>query len=242
VPLLLVFENAPKSVELRKENGKLRFMVSFPSRTGRLALLPLFGHDVRKAADTEEWLREFPAEVKKQCDAWAEDLREFPVDVEETVTYDETGDRVTFTEAFEYVTLGSGGKKLAPLQGMLALGYSQGLPVKFSAEPMDMNVATQFGPTMVISGTGYSWSLEGLGKRVFGRQILGPPRPLRRRWRRNWLRKWTGSWRPVILRRGYTGVASLVTGISTIPRRTCTCFPNSFRRCPMTGRQAYAVT
>jgi len=174
VPLLLVFENAPKSVELRKENGKLRFMVSFPSRTGRLALLPLFGHDVRKAADTEEWLREFPAEVKKQCDAWAEDLREFPVDVEETVTYDETGDRVTFTEAFEYVTLGSGGKKLAPLQGMLALGYSQGLPVKFSAEPMDMNVATQFGPTMVISGTGYSWSLEGLGKRVFGRQILGP--------------------------------------------------------------------
>ena len=45
-----------------------------------------------------------------------------------------------------------GGRKLAPIQAMLALAKSQGLLVDFSAEPADMKLATQFGPVMAIPG------------------------------------------------------------------------------------------
>ena len=177
VPLLLVLENAPKAVELKKEGDADRFLISYDGEAGKIALLPLFGHDLRPAAETEMWLESFPDDVKGRCDSWAGYLAEFPVDVKESVAYDGNQDRVTLSETFKYVRVRAGGKRVAPLPAMLALGYSQGLPVRFSAEPVDMGLATQFGPAMGIPGDSYTWSMDGLGKAVHARRVIGPESP-----------------------------------------------------------------
>ena len=177
VPLLLVFENAPKAVELKKEGDAARFLISFDGQAGKIAMLPLFGHDLRPAAETERWLKAFPAGVKERCDFWAGCLAEFPVNVKESVAYNEKQDRVTLTETFDYVRVREGGKRIAPLPAMLALGFSQGLKVRFSEEPTDLKLATQFGPVMGIRGESYTWSMGGLGKAVHARRAIGPASP-----------------------------------------------------------------
>jgi len=177
IPVLLVFGNTPTSIDFEKGGPGLRFVISFPGRTGKIAMMPLFGHDIRPAEETEQWLGEFPEDVRARCDSWASRLCEFPVDVREDVTYDAGEDRITFTEKFRYVRVRRGGERMAPLQAMLALAHGQGLPVTFSAEPIDMKLATQFGPVMGIPGDRYSWSMGGLGRYVNEEQVLGPPNP-----------------------------------------------------------------
>jgi len=174
VPFLLVFENAPQSVEFTEDAERPRLLISFRERMGKMALGPLFGHDLRAVEETEKWLAEFPDEIRRRCSENAARLAEFPVNVRETVEYDSTADRVTFSEQFEFVTLRSGGQRMAPLQPMLALAYQQGLPVTFSRKPVDMKLATQFGPMMGIPGESYTWHMEGLGRYVHERPVVGP--------------------------------------------------------------------
>ena len=121
VPLLLVFQNAPKAVEFAQEGDAGRLRISFAGEAGRIAILPPFGHDLRPTSQTEKWLTDFPADVKARCDLWANALGEVPVNVRETVAYDAAQDRVTFTEAFEYLKVREGGQRYAPLPAMLAL-------------------------------------------------------------------------------------------------------------------------
>ena len=174
VPFLLVLEHAPASIRLVKEGGSLRLMMGFPEDLGKAAMLPLYGHDLLPAAETEKWLADFPAAVRERCDAWARSLSQFPVDVKESVVYDAAGDRVTVTEEFQFVTVRPGAERMAPVPAMLALGCRQGLAVQFSSEPVDMRMATQFGPMMAVAGESYTWSLEGPGSYVRERRAIGP--------------------------------------------------------------------
>ncbi len=177
VPLLLVFGRAPKAIELKGDGDAARFLISFDGGAGKLAVLPLFGHDLRPAAETERWLETFPDEVRERCEAWASCLAEFPVDVKETAAYDGETDRVTLANEFSYIRLSPGGRRFAPVPPMLALACSQGLPVRFSQEPTDLRCPTQFGPMMGIAGDGYSWSMDGLGGLVRARRAVGAPTP-----------------------------------------------------------------
>jgi hypothetical protein len=177
VPLLLVFEKAPKAIELKEEDDAARFLISYDGEAGKTAVLPLFGHNLRPAAETEKWLEGLPADVKARCDSWAIALAEFPVDVKESVAYDAAQDRVTITEKFEYVRVRPGGKKMAPLPAMLALAQSQGMALTLSAKPEDMKAPTQFGPTMLMPGDSFTWSLDGVGKAVHAQRKIGAPNP-----------------------------------------------------------------
>ena len=177
-PILLVFENAPKSVSLEKADDAQRLLISFDGRQmGKAAILPLYGHVLPPSAETEPWLADFPEAVKARCDGWAARLGRLTVDVKETVARDAETGRVTFTEEFDYVTLRADAEFFAPVPAMLALAFQQGLPVEFSAAPVDAQLPTQFGPTMFVPGKRYSWSLDGLGRAVSDRQIVGPADP-----------------------------------------------------------------
>ncbi len=177
VPLLLVFENAPNSVNLEEAGQALRLKIAFAKQIGKAAMLPLYGHILPPTSETETWLTSFPPALKSRCDAWAARLGRFPMDVKETPGYDANTGRVTLTEEFEFVQVRSGARPFAPLPAMLALGYRQGLPVRFSARPEDAQLATQFGPVMHVAGRSYTWSLDGLGRYVYERQGVGQAKP-----------------------------------------------------------------
>ena len=176
-PVLLVFGNAPKAVELKAGSGKPRFVISFAGAMGRMAVLPLFGHDLHPASETEGWLARFPASVKGRCDAWAARLGQFPVDVRETVAFDPAADRATFNESFSYLPVRAGATPSAPVPAMLALAVSQGLSITFTGVPADTGMATQFGPIMEIPGEQYAWSFGPLRKYVDAREAWGAAAP-----------------------------------------------------------------
>jgi len=75
------------------------------------------------------------------------------------------------------VRVRAGGKKMAPLPTMLALGLSQGLPVKLSGEALDLRLPTQFGPIMAIEGDRFTWSMGGIGKAVHAKRVIGAATP-----------------------------------------------------------------
>jgi len=174
VPMLLVFESAPAAVRFAPETG---IELEFAGKTGKLAIMPLYGHALLRADDTEKWLDACPPEVAAQCASWAEALGEFPVDVEESAAYDAEQDVVTFTERVQFTTWRPGGRRLAPLPAMLALGTAQRLPVEVLPPPVDMRLATWFGPVFAVPGDRYTWRIRGLGSYVTQRQAIGPPTP-----------------------------------------------------------------
>jgi hypothetical protein len=174
VPLLLVFEKSPQSIELRPEGNTHRLLMTYPGPAGKMVMLPLFGHDVQAAETTEKWLRQFPAELKSRCDGWARRLGDFPVNVKEETTYDEQADRVACSETFAHVPVRPGGEKTVPVRPMLALGLQQELPAVLTPQPTDLKYATHFGPLLEVTGNRYAWHIDGLGKIVASRPVVGP--------------------------------------------------------------------
>ena len=174
VPMLLVFEKSPQSIELRQDGDATRLVVTSPDPVGKVAMLPLFGHDLQAAATTEQWLKQFPDEVKARCDDWAKRLGDFPVNETEQTTYDPRADRVSCSETFDYVNVRPGGEKTALVRPMLALGLQQKLPATVTPQPMDLKYATQFGPLLAVAGDRYEWHMDGLGKYVDRTEALGP--------------------------------------------------------------------
>jgi hypothetical protein len=174
VPMLLVFEKAPKAITLRGEGQISRFLIEFDDGAGSIAMLPVCGQELKPAAETEKWLTDFPQKMKARCEAWAGNLSAFPVNVKETFAYDPGKDRLTCTETVEFVPVRPGGQKLSPIPSMLGLAISQGLPVKLSGDIVDMQAPTQFGPTLAVAGDAYSWSMDALGKGVNSRRVVGP--------------------------------------------------------------------
>lgn len=173
VPILLVMEKAPTSIEQGGEGIKITFDRG-EGGMGKMVVLPLYGHVLLRADDTEKWLKKFPRDVAARCDAWAARLAEFPVDVTETVFCDARKDRVTHTEDFEFVTVRPGGRRHAPLPAILGLAWHQGLPVSFSGKPENTGLATVWGEVVTLQGNSYTWSLDGLGSLIEARPTIGP--------------------------------------------------------------------
>jgi hypothetical protein len=160
VPILVVPSRNPSGLTVSGSGITLQF----PAGPVKMALMPLFGAKPLKAADTERWLADFPASVKAQADGWAARLAEYPTDVAETVSQDAAADQIAYSEAVSFTQLRPGGTREAPLPAMLALAYDQGLPLSFSAPPVDTNLPTEFGPVMTVPGESYTWRMAGLGR------------------------------------------------------------------------------
>lgn len=71
----LVPEKAPRNVSFSPERG---IEMTFTGGMGKMAVLPLFGRFIPKAAETERWLERFPKEVASRCDDWASALARVP--------------------------------------------------------------------------------------------------------------------------------------------------------------------
>jgi hypothetical protein len=174
VPLLLVFGRDPRSIDLREGADGSQLLVSFADQAGTVAMVPLFGHDIPPAATTEQWLKDFPAEIARRCDGWAKRLGAFPVDAHEVPSYDAKADRITCDETFDYVDVRPGAARTALLRPMLALSAQQKLPAISTPASEDLQYATQFGPLLALPGDRYRWSVDGVGRYVSGQPTVGP--------------------------------------------------------------------
>jgi hypothetical protein len=174
VPLLFVFDQDPQAIAMKPGDDGNQFTISFAGGSGKFAMVPLFGHDIQAASVTEGWIKDFPSEIAQRCDAWAKRLGEFPVNEQETTTYDAKADRVTCAEQFSYVELRPGGTKTALMRPMLALSVQQRIPAIIAPPSEDLRYATQFGPLLAIAGDRYQWSVDGLGRYVDEQQAIAP--------------------------------------------------------------------
>ena len=171
-PMLMLFEKAPSTVTVDRRRG---LVFGFSGPAGKVVLMPIFGSAAQYADDTEKWVRSLPDDVAKRCNAWAGRLGAFPLNVTETVAYDGAADRVTHTEAFEFVPVRLGAKRYAPVPAMAALAKLMGAPIEFSGplhlEPL---LATPFGPAGAVAAEQYSWSVSGLTEYIGKPPPLGP--------------------------------------------------------------------
>ncbi len=180
IPILVILNQNPSGVSFNSSTG---ITFNFSSGPVKIAVMPLFGRKILKAADTEQWLKGLPTDVTAQVNNWAARLSQFPNGVTETVSYDSTADKTTFNETVSFTQVRTGGAAEAPLPPMLALAKDQGLAaVSFSSTPLNTNLATEFGPIYTIPASSYSWSISGLGKYVNQQVTLGPSNSLSKPW------------------------------------------------------------
>jgi hypothetical protein len=173
--LLLVFSQAPSAVRVA-QGGGLDF--TFPSAGNRVAVLPLDGAKFLHADATQKWPTAFPEEIEKQCRTLADAARQYPIGVRQEFRYDATADEAIFSDAFQYLTIGSGGRKFAPLPPIAALARQEGMAITAEPEvapPANLEgkgLATEFGPMIGAAGADHiTWKVKGLAKYVRGASL-----------------------------------------------------------------------
>ncbi len=158
-PMLLVFQNKPASIKQASGGG---VELAFSSAAGAMSILPFDGRLTRTATETESWASGLPTAVKNKISWWAGRSCEFPLSVAETYAYDAPTDTASITENFNFLTVCSGGIRLAPLPATVALARDA-LPLVFSGNVVDGGLSTEFGPSQGIEGVAaYTWSMSGL--------------------------------------------------------------------------------
>lgn len=158
-PMLLVFQNKPASIKQASGGG---VELAFSSAAGTLSILPFDGRLTRSANETESWAGGLPTAVKDKVNWWASRSCAFPLSVSETYAYDAPTDTAAITENFNFLTVCTGGTRLAPLPSMVALARDA-LPITFSGSVVDGGLSTEFGPSQGIEGvSSYTWSMSGL--------------------------------------------------------------------------------
>lgn len=168
-PQLLVFQNNPTGI---KQGGSGGVDLTFSSSAGAMAILPLDGRLMRRMTETEAWAGGLPAAVSNKAAWWAGRLGEFPLTVSETYAYNSSTDTTSVTESFTFLTIKSGGTRLAPLPPMLSLARDS-LPIAFSGTVVDGGLSGEFGPSQGIEGVqSYTWSMSGLREYTDSRRVL----------------------------------------------------------------------
>ncbi len=181
LPLLIRSERKPR--ELRWTDGALR--ISFAGPAGKLALMPLFGGQVFLGEETEAWARKLPAAVVEQARRWARALRDFPVDVAESVAPG-AGDELRIVQQFAWESFqddwGTAEQYAAPVPPMLALAVGGGFPARFyvngkEVAPVDYNLMDTPGKALFVEGArGYEYRIGGLGELLKRRKRSPAPR------------------------------------------------------------------
>ena len=104
---------------------------------------------------TETWKDGLPEAVLRQCQWWAEHLKEVPIGVRETHSYDRASDTVSVRGTVEFMRLAPGGKRFAPLPPMLAVAARKKLPLlTLEGTPTDSATDHQVGTVRGFRGHG----------------------------------------------------------------------------------------
>ncbi len=167
-PILLTFENSPTSISQSSEGG---FDLNFTGAAGSATMMPLFGSDFPKAADTESWSAALPATVTQKINFWVSRACNYPLSATENYNYDSATDKASITDSINYVQLCTG-SKFAPIPPILSVAKDS-LAVSFSAGLVDSGLQTMFGPLLGIDNVSdYNWSISGLNKYIsYSREI-----------------------------------------------------------------------
>ena len=164
-PLLLVFDEAPKSIRPAPAGEGLDLAFGSPGR--RMALLPLSGAALLPAAETQTWARAVPKDVAARCRELAAFARQYPAGVRRSFEYDTTRDLARFTETVEFLPVGKGGRKLAPLPPIAMVAMSGLLPVDTLGKRTALPLVTEFGPVVgAADADSVTWTVAGLKKYV----------------------------------------------------------------------------
>lgn len=178
MPLLVRLEKNPSSISFN--DGVI---LKFSDSAGKVAVMPLFGGKFLSVEETEKWNSSLPAVVIKQCRQWSTALRDYPLTVKESFSFDGK-DTLTITEDFKWDAFKDDWKskavKAAPLPPLVGLAISGKAPVTFTAggknvNPTGMNLMDTPGKAVVIMGTdSYNMVIKGLGKYIFMKPASGP--------------------------------------------------------------------
>lgn len=199
-PVLLILGAPPARLSAGPNGLTLMF-----AREGvkRVAVLPLLGERLPKAIPgekpkrypafvgafranhefqfaelppTESWKDGLPKEVLTRCEWWAEHLKEIPVGVEETYSYNRASDTLAVKGKVEFLKLGGGGRRFAPIPPMLAVAARKNFSLlNMQGAPADSGLATKWGPYLGIEGAdAYAYSVRGLAKYAFETRSTGP--------------------------------------------------------------------
>ena len=150
IPVLLVFENAPKRLSLLEDGLDVHFS---GANSGRIFVLPLYGLTLQKPGITDDAL----AQAKK----WNRILRLLPESVSRTARVDYGKDKLYFQDRYEW----RGGKMpegaLLPLPPTLLLAQKGGMKIRVSRPAKDLELATMSGPFVAASGGNtVTWALD----------------------------------------------------------------------------------
>jgi hypothetical protein len=98
-----------------------------------------------------------PADPLARARYWANALREFPIQCEESFSVDRAHDSVTIRQAFQWLSWDDDWNtkhlKVAPVNPALALAYKEGFPARFSKDAFDMEIPTLHGPFYGVEET-----------------------------------------------------------------------------------------
>ena len=167
-PWVVFLQHKPTALAL--DEGGLRF--EFAQAAGDMVVMPLYGYDKPPTQENDflarhglpggkvktwEWAKFLPRDLLLRVRYWASAAREFPIYCEESFSVDRAKDTVTIRQRFDWRPIlddwNTPHLKLAPVSPPLALASKDGkFPVKFSREPMDLDLSTPYGPYMGVEG------------------------------------------------------------------------------------------
>lgn len=174
IPWLLVCSQTP-AVRLTGGMGKGRdgaLRVSFPSPGARIVLLPLMGSEFIDSAASSAWEKRLPAEIVERCDWWAAHLDQYPVDLNETISWDAQRDIASIAQEFSFTPVREGEGRIAPLPPMLSIARENGFPVEISAPVVSAPLVTYCGPySGVENASAHIFSIKGMGRYALEHRI-----------------------------------------------------------------------
>jgi len=164
VPFLISLQRKP--TDIRKTDDAV--LLTFPDQAGYVALQPLYGTAPQPRARMAEWDKALPEAVAAHARRWNAILKDIPVHCREAYAVDPVGDRVSFTQKFEYLTIrdewGTKPKRLAPMPPLLSLVAQTGWgALTIDPKPVWLDYPTGTGPWGGVEDTDrFTYTLSGL--------------------------------------------------------------------------------
>ena len=181
MPLLFRLEHKPKLI--RSAGSAL--ILEFEQSAGKIAVMPLLGGKGFDPEETAEWARKLPDDVIEQCRLWSRKLRDYPLAVKETFSFDAASDVLSIRQEFAWESFEDDWRtppvKAAPVPPMLGLALGGKVPVTFhrdgrDVQPADYHLMDTPGKAMGIErADSFEYRVHGLSQYLLSRRKPSPP-------------------------------------------------------------------
>lgn len=162
-PILVVLQKLPSAIKPAAGGIEL----TFPSESGHIAIVPLYGSKPIPAADTAAWSAGLPDAVAARCRSLAEISREYPIEVQEKYKLLLPQDKVLIRDRYEFLSIDdewkTGHKKIAPLEPTVARAWKDKFRLlSISGTVVDLGMPTRYGAFAGVEGDECTYTLTAL--------------------------------------------------------------------------------